>query len=158
MIDNTRGGVWGPYTALMQIPDLAGRVASVGEHLRFNGVLPGAERELAILCSAKENNSRFEWAVHAPVAREEGLRADLLEYLRSGKETKFSQREKMIVEIVRSLNRKKTIAESLYREAEALFTAEELVEIVTICGFYQMLAYVISAFDVPEPDSDIASF
>lgn len=87
LIDKTRGGVWGPYTALMQIPDLANRVASVGEYLRFHGELPGAEREFAILCSAKENQSKFEWIVHEPVAIKEGTKKEAIEYLRTDTET-----------------------------------------------------------------------
>lgn len=159
LIDNTRGGVWGPYTALMQVPELANRVASVGEYLRFHGVLPGHERELAILAAARENNSKFEWRVHEPVALKEGTNKKAIEAIRMNESTKdLPAREDLIVQIIRSLSREKSIKDDLYNKAQETFSKEELIELTTIAGFYQLLAYVISAFDVPEPESDLASF
>ena len=157
-IDQTRGGVWGPYTALMHVPELADRVASVGEYLRFHGRLPGFEREFAILLTAKLNQSRFEWVVHEPVARKEGLQEEYLEYVRSGKESELTPRLKLIVSLINSLSQEKVLSQKIYAELENNFSRDEIIELVSIAGFYQMLALVIAAFDVPEPESQFPSF
>lgn len=158
-IDQTRGGVWGPYTALMHKPELARRVAAVGELLRFDSKLPGRERELAILTAAREGESRFEWAVHEPIAVREGLSQETLEIVRGKMETgRLQDRERLVIELVRSLINLKTIEEPLYREADAAFSTEELLELVAIAGFYQLLAFVIAGFDVPPPEGAARTF
>jgi len=157
-IDNTRGGVWGPYSALLHAPPLAGAVASVGEYLRFGGSLPPAERELAILCAARLGNSPFEWQVHEPVAIASGLKAEVIEHLRSGTPCILEPREKLIIAMITALDESNKIDDELYAQAEKIFASKELVELVTIAGFYRLLAYVIAAFDVPAPRQDDPPF
>ena len=48
-----RDGVRGPFAALLHHPGVAEHVQAMGIHLRFNGVLPGRLRELAILTAAR---------------------------------------------------------------------------------------------------------
>lgn len=159
VIDQTRGGVWGPYSCLMHIPDLADRVASVGEFLRFKGRLSGADRELAILCAARAGGSRFEWLVHEPVAREAGTRHEAIELLRAdGDLSALSARETLIVSVIRALLEERAISNGLFERAQVEFDREEIIELVTIAGFYQMLAFVIAAFDVPDPQTGSQSF
>lgn len=158
VIDKTRGGVWGPYTALMHVPELSERVASVGEYLRWHGELPGDEREFAILCAARQNQSKFEWVVHEPVARKEGLKEEFIDYLRTGKESPLTPRLKLIVQLIRTMDEEKTLPQSTFDSLQNSFSKNEIIELVTIAGFYQLLAYVIAAFDVPEPKSQYPSF
>src|SRR5687768_8509986 len=56
-IAGSRGGVRGPYQVLIQVPVLAERVAHLGTYLRFEGLLDGPDRELAILCVARHVGS-----------------------------------------------------------------------------------------------------
>ncbi len=76
VIAGTRGGVPGPYGVLIRHPALAERVAALGTILRFEGALPGADRELAILTAGRELGARFEWHAHEPLARQEGVRPE----------------------------------------------------------------------------------
>ena len=151
LIEKTRGGVWGPYSALMHVPDLAERVASVGQYLRFEGKLDGALRELAILTTARACRSEFEWAVHEPIAQKEGSSKEAIEYLRTGIQAEISQDETLVIECVNTLCEEKTIPQPLYDKLAERFSKEEIIELVTIAGFYQMLAFVIAGFDVPDP-------
>jgi 4-carboxymuconolactone decarboxylase len=59
-----RGGVRGPFNALLRSPELADRVQRVGEYLRFNSSLPARLNELAILVNARFWGSRYEWWAH----------------------------------------------------------------------------------------------
>ena len=63
-----RGGVRGPFNALLRSPELADRVQKVGEYLRFNSALPPRLNELAILINARFCGSRYEWYAHRPLA------------------------------------------------------------------------------------------
>ena len=59
-IATRRGNVPGPYQVLLHVPELAGRVGMVGQYIRFEGALPAAVRETAILAAARETNCVYE--------------------------------------------------------------------------------------------------
>lgn len=63
----------------------------------------------------------------------------------------MSQDETLVIECVNTLCEEKTIPQPLYDKLEKRFSKEEIIELVTIAGFYQMLAFVIAGFDVPDP-------
>jgi 4-carboxymuconolactone decarboxylase len=53
-----RSGVRGPFGVLMHVPQLADRVLALQDYLRFDWELPGADRELVILVTAREMEAR----------------------------------------------------------------------------------------------------
>ena len=59
------------------------RLRKKGDYLRFHGTLPGADRELAILTTARELDVRYEWQAHEPIARREGAAPEAIEVARS---------------------------------------------------------------------------
>src|SRR5947208_7900335 len=78
-----RSGVRGPFGVLMHVPKLADRVAALEDFFRFDGALPGADRELVVMATAREMGARYAWARHAHRGREEGTRPEALETVRS---------------------------------------------------------------------------
>lgn len=151
-IAGSRGSVRGPHAMLMHVPPLAERVGALGEYLRFGGRLAGAERELAILASARELGSAYEWIAHEPIARREGTRPEAIAVVRDLDSTDvLDLRERLIIDVVRSLYRERGLAQSLYDEASVAFGAEQLVELVTLAGYYGMIAFVLLGFDVDLP-------
>jgi 4-carboxymuconolactone decarboxylase len=49
---------------LLQAPQLADRVRALKDYFRFDGELPGPDRELVILVTAREIEARYAWARH----------------------------------------------------------------------------------------------
>src|SRR5215203_6249567 len=60
----TRSGLGGPTGVLMYVPELAGRMAAAEDYLRMETELPGRDRELVILATAREVGARYAWARH----------------------------------------------------------------------------------------------
>ena len=60
-----RGGVRGPFKALLHAPELGDLVQAVGGHLRYGGALSGDLRELAILVTGRHINAQYEFFAHA---------------------------------------------------------------------------------------------
>jgi 4-carboxymuconolactone decarboxylase len=151
-IQQSRGGVRGPFGVLMHVPALADRAAEVGDYLRFHGLLPGAERELAICCGAREVEARYEWQAHAPIAIREGARPEAIEVVRAkGPTDALTPRERAIVEVVRALYREHRLADELYQRALAELGREQLIELVTLAGYYGMIGFTLNAFEVDLP-------
>lgn len=158
-IAGSRGSVRGPHAMLMHVPPLAERVGALGEYLRFGGLLAGAERELAILAAAREVGSRYEWAAHEPIARREGARPEAIAaVLALGSTEELEERERLVIEVVRALSRERALPDALYEQASVVFGNERLVELVTLVGYYGMIALVLLGFDVDLPDGVEAAF
>jgi len=59
-------GLRGPGGIMLHSPELSSRARPLGRYLRHEAGLGGRVRELAILTTARELDSQFEWAAHEP--------------------------------------------------------------------------------------------
>src|SRR3972149_6793534 len=148
-----RGKIRGPYVPLMHHPALAERVADLGEYLRFDATLPGDMRELAILITARHVAQPFEWVMHAPVAKKEGLPDDIIERVRArGDLASLPARYVRAARVVQHVLQRESVP-SLLQAGHAHF----LLDLV-LAGYYQTIAAVLFAFDVPLPEGTPAPF
>ncbi len=158
-IARTRGATRGPYGVLLHHPALAERVAALGEQLRFRSLLPGPDRELAILAAGREHESPYEWAAHEPIAIQEGARAEAIAVVRDGRSTEgLERREALIVDTVRTVLRRRALTEAEFPGAEGELGRVALIELVTLAGYYGMIAGVLNAFDVDLPPGTAPAF
>ena len=58
----------GPFNAWMRSPDLGNRLQNAGEYIRYRTSLPLRLNEFAILITAREWTSQYEWYAHYPLA------------------------------------------------------------------------------------------
>lgn len=152
-IAGKRGDVRGPYEILMHSPELAEKVADLGERLRFRSSLPGKERELAILATGRFLGAAFEWVMHEPFARREGLSSETIERIRSLDSLDLlDPRERLIVDVAKSLCNSRSIPDDLYEQAKDRLGATYLVELVTLVSFYTMIALLLLGFTVDLPE------
>jgi 4-carboxymuconolactone decarboxylase len=155
----TRGTLRGPYGVLLHHPELADRVAALGEQLRFRSALPAADRELAILAAGREAKAPYEWAAHEPIARREGTRPAAIAAVHEGASTAgLLPREAVVVETVRALARRHGLSPAEFARAEAELGRVALVELVTLVGYYGMIAGVLNAFEVDLPPGVAPAF
>ena len=75
----------GPFNAWMRSPDLGNRLQNVGEYIRFKTSLPARLNEFAILITAREWTSQYEWYAHYPLAMKAGLDAKVADELALGR-------------------------------------------------------------------------
>ena len=59
-ITSGRGKVSGPFSVLLNSPEVAGRAAHLGSYLRFESCLEPAIRELTVLTAAREHDCHYE--------------------------------------------------------------------------------------------------
>jgi 4-carboxymuconolactone decarboxylase len=151
-ISGPRGSVRGPYAMLMHNPKLADAVQTLGTYLRFEGTLSGAERELCILATGREMGAAYEWVAHEPIARREGTRPEAIAAVRAnGPLDALTERERTVVEIVRGLYRDRAISDEVFARARTLWSDAQLVELMTLAGFYGMIADVLLGCEVDLP-------
>lgn len=149
-----RTGVRGPFGVLMHVPALADRVAALEDYFRFNAALPAVDRELVIMATAREMGARYPWARHEARGREVGTRTEAIEAVRlNGALEQLTARERLLVEIVRTLLRTHTLPDELYTRALAELGRQQLIETVALAGHYSLIGLAVNAFDVAPPEN-----
>jgi 4-carboxymuconolactone decarboxylase len=149
----TRGRITPPYQVLLHSPDVAARVAHVGEFLLYQTLVPRCARALAWLAAAREYDCDYEVAVAAKSARAAGATPALVEALAERRPLPpMSGEERVLLDFCGQLLRgNHHVDEAAYRSAVERFGVPALVQIAAGIGYFAMWAFVLNAFDV-EPD------
>jgi len=149
-IASKRGRIGGPFAALMHHPPLAERVAAVGEYLRYDATLPGDIRELAIIITARHVFQPYEWVAHAAIAIREGLPEEIVEQVRTRRDlSTLPARYVRAARLVQHVLARESIPQALQEEVVGEVGESGMVELVVLAGYYQAIAAVLFAFDVP---------
>lgn len=150
------GHLLGPFNAMLHAPVIGDAVQRLGAALRFAGQLPARTRELVICAVAAHWGSEYEWYAHERVARGVGVTTGELERLRVGElPADLAAPEQAALLFTHALLRDRAVDDELYDVVRAHYGHAELVELSVLVGYYQMLAGLLAAADVPAPqDAD----
>ena len=152
-----RGGVRGPFNALLRSPELADRAQKMGEYIRFNTSLPPRLSELAILVTARYWSSQYEWFAHAPLAAKGGLAPSVIADLQSGNRPgAMSADEAAVYDFCAELHEKKTVSDATYRRALELFGERGVVDLIGVSGYYTLVSMVLNVARHPLPEGAAA--
>ena len=147
-----RGGVRGPFNALLRSPELADRAQALGEYLRFNTSLPARLNEFAILITARYWNAQYEWSAHFPLALKGGLDPKVADELAQGRRPAGMQKDEAIVhDFCRELHEKKSVSDSLYQAALDEFGERGVVDLIGVSGYYTLVSMVLNVDRHPLP-------
>ena len=73
-ISDSRGSVGGPIGIMLPYaPEVARRLAHLGNALRFESTLTRAQTELAVITTTRAADCAYPWASHAPAALAAGV-------------------------------------------------------------------------------------
>ena len=148
-----RGVVQGPLRVWLQSAELADRAQALGAFCRYGTSLPSRLSELAILITGAFWRSGFEWAVHAPIAIENGISEEVAEKIRKGGRPRFARYdEQVLYDFCHDLHHRHEVPEATYRKACETFGTKGVVELVGLLGYYTLISMTINAFEVPLPD------
>lgn len=147
-----RGGVRGPFLALLHVPELADRVQHLGELLRYGTSFDRRLSELAIIVTARCLRCQYEWFAHAKLAAEAGVSADTIEAIRTGRTPKFGDdKERLVHDFVRELVGSHRVSEATYAGVTQAFGTLGAVELAGIAGYYSMIAATLNGHDINPP-------
>jgi len=149
-IIRTRGSVGAPFQVLLNTPDVADRVASVGEFLLYDMVLPPAVKTLVWLIVAREYDCDYEWAGSVRHARRADIPEALIDAIRDRKPlTGMSSEQELLVAFCHQLLRgNHHVDDATYRAAVGHFGVAATVQIATTIGYFVMWGFVLNAFEV----------
>ena len=149
-----RGHVARPFAALLNSPEVASRVAAVGEQLRYVSYALSPEvREIVTLTAAKVLKCQYVWTHHCDSAGQAGVREAVVEAIREGSPPqRLLPKEGVFVQFTQELLENKRIRDATYSAVEHLLGQQGAVELVLTIGYYSMLCLAINALEVDLED------
>jgi 4-carboxymuconolactone decarboxylase len=145
-----RGGVKGPFIALLRSPELMDRLQKVGEYLRFASSLETRVSEFAMLVVSREWTQQFEWCVHAPLALKAGLKPETLQSLAEGRRPiGMAADEEVAYDCCEELFRTRGLSEASYRRAVERFGERGLVDLLGLVGYFTTISMVLNVAHTP---------
>ena len=149
-IASQRGPVAPPFAALLNSPEVAARIAAVGEQLRYVSPAVSAEvREIVTLATARELGCQYIWTHHVASARQAGVREEVVAVLGDGTPTHgLTPREATLVQFAREVLAERRGRDTTYGAVEGLLGPQGAVDLVLTIGYYAMLSYAVNALGV----------
>lgn len=148
------GAARGPFPVWLKSPDLIRRVNDLALYFKQEHALPARLRELAILVNARHWTSQYQWHVHQRHALRLGYSQDVLDALAEGRTPDLDAADaRAVYQFAREMYEPGEICDATYQAALDAVGEQGVIELVTLLGFYSLIAVSIKGFDVGERES-----
>jgi 4-carboxymuconolactone decarboxylase len=145
----TIAGLQGPSGIYLYSPKIAAHHTAINRYLRFEAGFSGRVRETAILITAREMDSQFEWVAHEDVALKEGVPQQVIDVIKHRRSTEgLDETDALIIELGRQLWRDHKVKSDTFARLRALFGPHKLVDLVMLMGNYAGTAALLAAVDM----------
>ena len=145
----TIAGLQGPAGVQLYSTRTAPHLAALNRYLRFEAGLGGRLRELAILVTARELDSQFEWAAHEAEAKREGIAPELIDVIRHRRDPAgIDEADRVVIALGREIFGARKVSPETYASTLAQFGRRKLVDLVALMGNYASTAAMLTAFDM----------
>jgi 4-carboxymuconolactone decarboxylase len=146
------GGLAGPFNAFVTAPGAGRRMSSLGATLRFGTSIERRLSEIAIITIGARWQAEFEWWAHAPMAREHGVAEAVVDAIGRGEDPPFeADDERAVYTVARQLSHSGRLDQETYDAAHRFLGDAGMVELVSLCGYYTLVSFLLNAFTVPLP-------
>ncbi|KAE8151629.1 AhpD-like protein [Aspergillus avenaceus] len=117
------------------------------------------DRELVILLSTAKFRSTYEWTHHIPISTKAGVTDEERQVIQdagaqaryfSGQKptTKFNTKDGILLDSVETIIEHPEVGEELWARVKELFSDREIVEIISLQGFYYMFSRLTTVLEV----------
>ena len=149
---NEQGGLAGPFNAFVHAPEVGRRLSSLGRVLRFETSMERRLSEIAVITVGARWKAEFEWWAHARMAREHGVADAVVDAIGRGEDPPFgADDERVVYTVARQLSETGQVGDDAYTAARQLLGDAGMVELVSLCGYYTLVSFLLNAFEVPLP-------
>ena len=147
------GAVPAPFHVLLESPELASLTQALGAFCRYRTGFPPKLSELTVLIVAAHWGADYEFSVHAPIAKKEGVPETVIAAIRERRKPQLADDEsQLIYDFATTFFATNEIPDDLFEESVNRFGRQRVVELAGILGYYSGLAILLRIFRVaPAP-------
>ena len=154
-VSGPRKTIDGPFAIWLRSPELENRLQQVGQYVRFDTSLPHKLNEFAILVTAVQWKSPFEWSYHYPLAIKEGMESDVLRVLSEGKRPdNMSNDEALVYDFTVQLLQQKQVSDAVYDATVRKFGERGVVDLIAVDGYYSTVSMTLNVGHYPAGATD----
>lgn len=145
----TLAGLQGPAGVQLYSPKIAPHVTAINEYLRYKAGYSPRVREIAILATAREMDSQFEWVAHEPEALKQGVPPAVIDAIKYRRGTdRLDETDAIVIALGRELWRDHKVSSQTFAKAKAVFGPHALVDLILLMGNYAGTAALLAAVDM----------
>jgi 4-carboxymuconolactone decarboxylase len=145
----TIAGLQGPSGVQLYSPRTSSHLTAINRYLRYEAGLTPRIREIAILVTAREMDSQFEWVAHEPEALKEGVPQNVVDVIKYRRGTVgLDSTDALVIELGRQIWRDHKVSSETFARAKALFGPAKLIDLVLLMGNYAGTAALLTAVDM----------
>jgi len=145
----TIAGLQGPSGIQFYSPATADWMRALNRYLRYEAGFSPRIREIAILTTAREMDSQFEWVAHESEALKEDVEPTVIDVIKHRKSTAgLDETAATVIELGRQLFREHKLSSETFAKVKALFGPNKLIELVMLMGNYAGTAILLAAVDM----------
>jgi len=142
-------GLRGPSGIQLHSSTYSKHARPVNYYLRYEAGFTPRVREIAILTTARECDSQFEWAAHEPEALKEGIAPALIDVIRNRAPlTGVDPADATVIALGREMFSARKVGSATYAAALKQFGRRALVDLVALMANYAGTAAILTAFDM----------
>jgi 4-carboxymuconolactone decarboxylase len=142
-------GLQGPAGVQLYSPRTIEPLQALNQYLRFQAGLGPRVREIAILITAREMDSQFEWVAHEPEALKEGVEQNVIDVIKFRRGTEgLSETDAIVIELGRQVWRDHKVNPQTFAKAKEIFGPHKLVDLVLLMGNYAGTAALLTSVDM----------
>jgi 4-carboxymuconolactone decarboxylase len=142
-------GLQGPAGVQLYSPKTTEHLQAINRYLRFDAGISPHIREVAILATAREMDSQFEWVAHEPEALKEGVPQATIDIIKFRRPTAgIDPTDAVVIELGRQLWHDHKVSSDTFATAKAIFGPHKLVDLLLLMGNYAGTAALLTAVDM----------
>jgi 4-carboxymuconolactone decarboxylase len=149
-IASRRGHVARPFAALLNSPEVASQIATLGDQLHnVSATISPDAREIITLTTARILECQYIWTHHCDSAKETGVRNEVIEAIREGgTPRRLLPKESIFIQFTRELLIDKQVRDTTYSAVEHLLGQQGSIDLIITIGYYTMLCFAINALQM----------
>jgi alkylhydroperoxidase family enzyme len=146
------GQLMGPPAIWVHSQPLGNALQVFGGAIRYHLHFSRRAQEIAILMVAQHRDSAFERFAHQQAGLKSGLTQQDIDAINAGRAPSLhTEEEQAVYEVTGRILHAGTLDAAEYQKYADVLTVQHLFELVTLIGYYLMLATQLAVFDIQPP-------
>ena len=152
-IESSRGGVARNYAAILNNPQAAKYMATLGGYARFETPLDPRVKALAVLTAAREASGHYVWTVNQRSAKEAGIDDAVISAIHEYRAPAgLDSKDAAVVQFVLELLRQHRVSDSTFEGLRSRIGDAGVIDVLVVVAYYHGLAHTLQALDVELPE------
>jgi 4-carboxymuconolactone decarboxylase len=141
-----------PFNVFLRSPEVGDLLQKVGTHIRFKSTLGARLNEFAILITARQWTSQYEWFAHHRLALQAGLSPEVAQAVAEGKRpVGMKADEEIVYNFCHELHTHKQVSDATYKAMVDQFGEQGVMDLIAVNGYYVLVSMVLNVDRTPIP-------